>query len=345
MNPNVLRRNVDVLIGGQWGSEGKGNIVSRIAGKYTMMIRTGGPNAGHQVRHDGKSYTFHHLPSGCVHNRNALLVLEAGAVIYPRTLFDEMEHGYVDHARMLIHPQAVIIQDEDRQLDISMAGHIGTTGQGVGTATIRKLRRRPAETVLARDVGVLAPFVQRYEGLMRGSPIPSERILVEGTQGTLLSVHHGDWPYVTSRDTTAAGVLSEAGIPPGRVNRVIMVVRTFPIRVQSPEDGTSGPMGTEITWADVARASGNRYKPEELAEREKTTTTKRQRRVAEFDMQRFIQAYQLNGPTDIALTFADYMNQDTLWRLQQQLAGYAPVTLQSHGFGPEYVSWLNEKDW
>jgi adenylosuccinate synthase len=103
-------------------------------------------------------------------------------------------------------------------------------------------------------------------------------------------------------------------------------------------------MGTEVDWKHVARASG-KYSPEQLELAERTSTTKRQRRVAEFDMQRFIHAYHLNGPTDIALTFADYMGQDTLWRLQQQIAGYCPITLQSHGFGPEFVDWTNEKDW
>ena len=55
----------------------------------------------------------------------------------------------------------------------------------------------------------------------------------------------------TSRGMTVAGCLSEAGIPPSRVRKVVMVCRTYPIRVESPKSSTSGPMGTEIDWRIV----------------------------------------------------------------------------------------------
>ena len=132
-------------------------------------------------------------------------------------------------------------------------------------------------------------------------------MLIEGTQGAGLSLFHGSYPHVTSRDTSVAGCLSEAGIPPSRVRRVVMVCRTHPIRVQSPRGGTSGPMGEhEIDWGVIAERS--RIPLEALKKSELTSTTHRQRRVSEFNWDLLRRAAALNGPTDIALTFVDYLN-------------------------------------
>ncbi len=157
-----------------------------------------------------------------------------------------------------------------------------------------------------------------------GSAMGGKRVFVEGTQGTGLSLHHGDYPFVTSRDTSGSGCMAEAGIVPTRVRRTIMVVRSYPIRVQSPKNGTSGPMGIEVSWKTIAERSGLSAK--ELEQKEKTSTTGRDRRVAEFNWSLFRKAVTLNGPTDIALTFADYLdeaNQDA--RRYDQLT---PATLQ-----------------
>jgi adenylosuccinate synthase len=121
-----------------------------------------------------------------------------------------------------------------------------------------------------------------------------------------LSLHHGFYPHVTSRDTTVAGCLAEAGISPSRVRKVILVCRTYPIRVQSPKDGDSGPMSQEVDWKTIAQRSG--IPLAELRRTERTSTTKRKRRVAEFDWVLLRKSASLNAPTDIALTFADYLN-------------------------------------
>jgi adenylosuccinate synthase len=128
-----------------------------------------------------------------------------------------------------------------------------------------------------------------------------KRIMLEGTQGTDLSLHHGMWPHVTSRETTASGCLADAGIPAGRVDRVIMVVRTYPIRV----GGTSGYMGREIGFDVVAARSGL----DEAAIRttEVGTISGKKRRMAEFDLGQVRRAARINGATEIALTFADYV--------------------------------------
>jgi adenylosuccinate synthase len=123
-------------------------------------------------------------------------------------------------------------------------------------------------------------------------------VLIEGTQGSALSLLHSYWPYCTSIDTNAAGIISEVGIAPSRVTNVLMVVRTYPIRVA----GNSGPMKGEITWEELSKRIGKDMTPE------KTTVTKKVRRIAEWDDELFAQSCILNAPTEIALTFADYVD-------------------------------------
>lgn len=332
----MQRPQVDVIVGGQWGSEGKGNVVSAIAGKYDTLVRTGGPNAGHQVvAPDGRTITFHHLPSGSLHNLGARIILGPGAVINPKAFMHELEVTGVAADRISIDPQAAVITEQDIDSDHAF-DHIGSTGQGVGSALIKKLQRgsHPNKTVLVRDEPSLASMVRPTLSLYR----ESHRVLVEGTQGTLLSVHHGDWPYVTSRCTSVANHLAEAGLPVTSVNRVIGVFRTYPIRVQSPQDGSSGPMGDEISWEDVAAEGG--LDAADLRVREKTSTTKRQRRVARFSMDFFEKSCRINGYTDIALTFADYFKtQDKVDNFVRILEARVdiPVTIVSWGFGADKV--------
>ena len=120
-----------------------------------------------------------------------------------------------------------------------------------------------------------------------------------------MALYHGYYPYVTSRDTTVSACLAEAGVAPSRVRRVLMVCRTYPIRVQNPEGGTSGPISQELRWEEMARRSGQDAR--RLRQSERTSTTNRMRRVGEFDWVLLRRAALLNGPTDIALTFTDYL--------------------------------------
>lgn len=174
----------------------------------------------------------------------------------------------------------------------------------MGGATARKVLRTAAEPAarLAKDAIELKPFLKETRLVLEDAFAAGQRIFMEGTQGTGLSLHHGYYPYVTSRDTTVSGCLAEAGIAPSRVRKIIMVCRTYPIRVEGP----SGPMGMELSWDEISQRSGIAL--EELERAEKTSTTKRRRRVAEFDWTLLRRAASLNGPTDIALTFVDYLS-------------------------------------
>lgn len=300
---------VDVLVGGQYGSEGKGNIAHYLAPEYDILVRVGGPNAGHKVYRAGEEpYTFHQLPSGALANSDATLVLGAGAVIGLEHLLREISELSIQFDQLVIDPQAMIINADDIVWEKEhLLKEIASTAQGVGSATARKILWRLPETNvrLARDTPALKHYLGDTVEFFGHALSSGKKIMLEGTQGTSLSLHHGPWPHVTSRVTTAAGCLAEAGLTARHVRRVLMVCRTYPIRVSNTDTGkTSGPMSRQLEYEVVAARS--RIPIAELKKTEMTSTTKRQRRIGEFDWAQLRRSLILNGPTDIALTFADY---------------------------------------
>lgn len=350
-------RLVDVIVGGAYGSEGKGQIAAYLAPEYEVLIRVGGPNAGHTVYGEPEPFTFHQLPSGTQRNLKSQLVLGPGAVISVDQLLDEIARCEVSRERLAIDPQALIIEAEDCESEQALVDKIGSTGQGVGAATVRKILRTSATPPvrLARDEPLLKDYIKEARLMLDDAFAAGRHILLEGTQGTGLSLHHGHYPYVTSRDTTVSGCLAEAGISPSRVRRTLLVCRTYPIRVESPSEGDSGPMTNEITLKEISQRSGVLLK--ELEETERTSTTKRRRRIAEFDWSLFRQAASLNGPTDVVLTFADYLciknrsarrfeqlTADTIQFIEElERVAAAPVSLIATGF--HFRSIIDRRKW
>lgn len=301
-------RLVDVLVGGQYGSEGKGQVAAYLSSEYQFLVRVGGPNAGHKVKVGNSIFTFRHLPSGTL-SSNAQIIIGAGAVLHVPTLLEEIAACKVESDRLSIDPQAMIISQQDRTNETTLKANIGSTAQGVGFATARRVMQRGTQDVkLARDMSELKPFVRETGRILEKAFSHGNRVFLEGTQGTGLSLFHGFYPHVTSRDTTVAGCLAEAGISATRVRKVIMVCRTYPIRVMSPggKGKTSGYMSKELTWDEVEQRAGA-FKGE-YASVEKGSVSHNLRRVAEFDWVLLRRAASLNAPTDIALTFADYIS-------------------------------------
>ncbi len=304
---------VDVIVGGQYGSEGKGNIASYLAREYDVLVRVGGPNAGHKVfRAGGEPYTFRQLPSGTLENRNATLVIGAGAVIGLNTLLREIVELSVKYDKLLIDPQAMIIDAADVEWEEKyLKGAIGSTAQGIGAATARKIlwRRPDTDVQLARSTPALKHYLADTVEFFATCFSGGKKIMLEGTQGTTLSLHHGFYPHVTSRVTTAAACLAEAGLAARFVRRVLMVCRTYPIRVGDSIDGkTSGFMSQPITFEEIAARSN--IPLSELQSTEVGSVSHRPRRIAEFDWAQMRRSLLLNAPTDIALTFADYLGID-----------------------------------
>ena len=184
--------------------------------------------------HSGGKYVHHQLPSG-TRTSDAKLLIAAGAVLDLPKLLKEIADCAVGVDRLFIDAQAMIIRPEDIKAEAKLVAKIGSTGQGVGAATARRIMGRSGGVTLARDEPLLKPFIVSGQTILERAFGLGQRVLVEGTQGTELSLYHGRYPHVTSRDTTASGCLSEAGIAPSRVRRVVMTCRTYPIRVQNPK--------------------------------------------------------------------------------------------------------------
>jgi len=303
--PSTSNSLVDVIVGGQYGSEGKGQIAAHISPEYDCLIRVGGPNAGHTVFQRPTNHVFHLLPSGSYRAPNSKILIGPGAVLNLEKMLDEINYYQIEKGRLIIDKNANIISENDIEIEQKIKENIGSTGQGVGSATATNILARlmADDSHKAKHCQFLKPFIGDTAEELEKLYGTNKKILLEGTQGSALSLHHGPYPYVTSRDTSVSGCLSEAGISPRRVRKIIMVTRTYPIRV----GGTSGDFGSkEIDMEEIASRSGK--SASDLLSKEITTTTKRPRRIAEFSWSLFRRACELNSPTDIALTFTDYIS-------------------------------------
>ena len=261
---------ITVVVGGQFGSEGKGKICAHLAmtGNVDYMVRCGGPNSGHTVDFEGSQYKLRQVPAGFVNSHTRLLIA-AGALVDPEVFLHEIKICGLDPDRVGIDKNAGVIETVDlaNEQSLDLAGRLGSTGTGVGSAVSRRALRDPA-FCLAADHPALKPFITSVREELGTAIRKDKSIVVEGTQGFGLSLYHAEkWPYRTSRDTTAHSFLGEVGLGV-RDYDVILAIRTHPIRVA----GNSGPLPNEITWEDVQRESGY---PHPIAEF--TTTTNRLR--------------------------------------------------------------------
>lgn len=312
----MMRGHVLAVVGAFYGSEAKGAVVGHIADKYDIHVRTGGPQAGHSVWYKGKKYVNRLIPVGWV-NPKAQLVLGRGGLINPEVLLEELKMlEEVDphiRERVYIDPKAGYMDPSFHEQEGGVHGdahkRIGSTGEGVGPAREARIHRDPAKFQL---IGSVAKQWEIEEMMYPDTPLflnkaieYGKNVLLEGAQGCGLSLIHGEWPYVTSNDCNAAQMCADAGIPPQFVTHVILVARTLPIRVA----GNSGPLKDEITWEQLSMELG---RPVE----EKTTVTKKIRRIGRWDNDLMDAAIVLNGPTSIALTFCDYIDSSVYGKME-----------------------------
>lgn len=305
----MARGKLTVLVGGQYGSEGKGAIAAHIANDYQVHVRVGSPNAGHTIYWKGAKHVMQSIPCGWI-NPDAVIIIGRGALLNMKQFMKELVHimqYYPDFKkRLIVDPETGILDEKFHEQEGGTAGEmhrrIGSTGEGVGPARIARIERDPQKFRQFKDIAdeydlkdIMLENTPKQLAVLQDA---GKNILIEGTQGSALSLIHSHWPYCTSIDTNAAGIISEVGIAPSRVTDVLMVCRTYPIRVH----GNSGPLRGEIDWSEIKDKNGNPITPE------KTTVTKKVRRIARWDDALFEQACLLNEPTEIALTFADYID-------------------------------------
>src|SRR5207247_10785382 len=141
-----------------------------------LLVRVGGPNAGHNVFEEPRPYTHHHLPSG-TRSSNAKLLLAPGSVILVDRLLQEIADCKVDKDRLSIDHKAAVITPEDIEREKDVQKLIGSTRQGVGEASARKITHRGGTVTLAGDVLQIRPFIRSDEEVLSMAFANIERIL------------------------------------------------------------------------------------------------------------------------------------------------------------------------
>jgi len=330
-----------VLLGAQWGDEGKGKATDLLGDRVDYVVRyQGGNNAGHTVVIGDQKYALHLLPSGIL-SPNVIPVIGNGVVIDPAVLLTEIkglnERG-IDTSKLKISTNAHLITPYHRTIDkvserFLGKAKIGTTGRGIGPAYADKINRIgirvqdlfdpsilkqkieaalhdknqilikvfnrkgiTVEEVLTEYLGyaeILKPYVVDTALLLDQALKAGKNVLLEGSQGTLLDVDHGTYPFVTSSNPTAGGASTGSGIGPTKITRVIGILKAYTTRVGS------GPFPTELFDADgdALRKIGG----------EVGVTTGRNRRCGWFDAPIARYAVRVNGLTDFFLTKLDVL--------------------------------------
>jgi len=306
---------VSIVVGGHYGDEGKGKIISYLALKDNpdVIARAGvGPNAGHTVYKNGRKYGLRMIPCGFV-NDSPRLLIGAGVLVDPQTFLAEV--GETDTGnRIGIDKRCAIITDKHKQDDVKdkhLKTTIGSTGTGCGPANAERAHRT---IQLAQDIPSLKGFLTDVPKELNDALSSGKKILVEGTQGFCLSLFYGTYPFVTSKDTSASMMAADVGLGPTKITRVYAVFKAYMSRVGS------GPFATELDerrakvplWKRLlenAKVKGikGRNPNEIMAEyfNEKGTVTGRLRRVGDFDMELAKYSCMVNGATDVAVTCVD----------------------------------------
>ncbi len=297
-----------VVVGGQYGSEGKGKISAYLTlhENIDICVRCGGPNSGHCfVDNSGELRVLRQVPTGYIRPATRLLI-PSGGLVDLEVLRSELDHLELGPDRVGVDFRTMIIEDRDRkaEADLGLRQRLSSTLCGVGSAVARRVLRGD-DVLLAEGAAGRSSWLRSYltdvSAEVNSAVDRNKNVLIEGTQGLGLSLYHSEsYPKTTSRDTSAAGCLSECGISPRLVTDIVLVLRTFPIRVAGQQ---AGPMFEEIDWDTVQRES--RY-PHKVAEY--TTVTGRLRRVGRFDFELARRAAGVNRPTEIALNFLDYVS-------------------------------------
>ncbi|WP_338886638.1 adenylosuccinate synthase [Rhodococcus sovatensis] len=332
-----------VLIGAQWGDEGKGKATDLFGEQLQWVVRyQGGNNAGHTVvLPNGDKFALHLIPSGIL-TPGVKNIIGNGVVVDPGVLLTELaglEERNVDTSGLLLSADAHLIMPYHVAIDkvterFLGAKKIGTTGRGIGPCyqdkfarvgvraadvldekiltqkveaalefknqVLSKIYNRRAldsQQVVDEVLGQAEHFKHRIADTRLELNLALERgetVLLEGSQGTLLDVDHGTYPYVTSSNPTAGGAAVGSGIGPNKISTVLGILKAYTTRVGS------GPFPTELfdNFGEYLAKQGG----------EVGVTTGRARRTGWFDAVIARYATRVNGITDYFLTKLDVLS-------------------------------------
>ncbi|HEY4400117.1 MAG TPA: adenylosuccinate synthase [Lactobacillaceae bacterium] len=353
-----------IVVGSQWGDEGKGKIVDFFARQADAIVRyQGGNNAGHTIYHGEEKFELSALPSGIL-TEGQLAILGNGVVINPEALLSEIDSVQsrgisIDGLRIsdrahVIMPYHIAL---DKASEDASNNRIGTTKKGIGPAYTDKISRTGIriadliepeifaellkeylpfknaqltklygeealdyDTIYAQYVAFgerLKPYVVDTAYLLGGLMKDRKRVVFEGAQGVMLDVDHGTYPFVTSSNPTAGGVMNGAGVGPNQIQDVVGVIKAYTSRVGA------GPFPTELfdDVADQIREVGHEY----------GVVTKRPRRIGWLDAVALRHAVQVSGLTKLAVNSLDVLSGLTelkiavAYRLGDDIINYFPA--------------------
>ncbi|MDG6910546.1 MAG: adenylosuccinate synthase [Nitrososphaerota archaeon] len=315
------------MVGLQWGDEGKGKLVDYLAGAFDGVVRfNGGSNAGHTVVVGRRKHTFHLIPSGAFKGKK--LLIGAGVALDPTVLAEELALLSKDGvaSKPVVDGRCSLVSPLEREFDgalerIRGSSAIGTTGRGIGPGyAMRALRLAPkvSDLLAGFDFAPLQAFYSAFgidgsklEGWARDArkllkslvgdvsasieeiSARGGSVMFESSQGTLLDLLHGSYPYVTSSHTVASYVPAGLGIPPSLAGDVLGLTKCYTTRVGA------GPFPTEIkgSLGERLREAGKEY----------GATTGRPRRVGWLDLVALKYAVKMNGARQVAVSKLDVL--------------------------------------
>ena len=309
-----------IVIGAQWGDEGKGRIVDALAADADIVARfQGGPNAGHTVYIGKEKFILHLTPMGIL-NPATQCCIGYGVVVDPIILMGELtelrNRNINPDGRLLIDPRCHIITPDHiardkKGEDERGVKKIGTTQRGIGPTFTDRTSRRGVRFGAAidrinagDDLGFPAEYVKAllslkqyigdvsltiFESLKAG-----KNVMAEGGQGTMLDLALGTYPYVTSSNTIAGAAPVNLGVGPKSVDNIIGVLKAYITRVGE------GPFPTEFEGdaANTIREIGDEY----------GATTGRPRRCGWFDGLIAKYSARVNGIDSWAITKIDVLD-------------------------------------
>lgn len=301
-----------VIVGGFFGDEGKGKIIAylSIKDKPEIAVRGGvGANAGHTFVYNNQTFKVRMLPSAVL-NPETKLLIGAGVLVTPDVLKEEFERYNAGNRTIIDYHCGIIDESHIRRdmEDAHLKKIVGTTGTGTGPANSDRALRI---LKLAKDISELKNYLGNVSDIVNESIDGGQSVLIEGTQGTFLSLYHGDYPFVTSKDVTASGICSDIGIGPKKVDDVILVFKAYVTRVGG------GPLENEITVDEASKLGWVEY----------GSVTGRQRRASPFNMELARKSVMINSATQIAVTKLDVVFPDCAG-----LKEYSKLTPQAKNF-------------
>lgn len=336
---------ITLVVGAQYGGEGKGKISAFLATQehFSAVCRTGSVNSKHTVVYRGETYDLRQLPTPAALGFSGTIVFGAGSLIHIPTLQKEMKMLNVDTEQVIIDPQAGILADEhtnEQRNDIRYK-KIGSTMTGTGYATAQRALRKLS---LAREHDELKGMIGPASETLWKCVQNDEHVLVEGHQSVGLSNYHGDYPYVSNRDSVAAELLSELGLGPRLPLRIILVVKAFPTR------NHNGRLPNEMSMEEADGLGIYEYGGGSWG------IENNRRRVGRIDLNDVSYAARLNTPTEIALTGVDYLEPtvqgstseknltENVWEFIHSIEQAAGVPVSMVSTGPETSAVVYRKD-